>query len=141
MLISLLKLKMRSGGWGCSLIKSSGGLSLSLYSWLDWNSVKGSGEDSWRQAREHQGKKEGLISELPSKADSSLVPLRRLSSHQPLQPDPLFPPQPGPSPPCPKPANNALLTICGGQTLDNMVPTTPDILTVGRPLCSDGMML
>ena len=66
---------MRSGGWGCSLIKSSGGLSLSLYSWLDWNSVKGSGEDSWRQAREHQGKKEGLISELPSKADSSLVPL------------------------------------------------------------------
>ena len=80
MLISLLKLKMRSGGWGCFLIDSSGGLGLSVYSWLDWDSVKGIGEDYGRQAREHQGKEEGLISELPSKADTSLIPSGRLSS-------------------------------------------------------------
>lgn len=31
-----------------------------------------------------------------------------------------------------------LLTILGGQTLDKMVPTTPDILTAGSALRCDG---
>lgn len=51
---------------------------------------------------------------------------------------PLRLPQPGPSLPYPKPANNMLLTILGGQTLDKTVPTTPDILTAGSALHCDG---
>lgn len=53
--------------------------------------------------------------------------------------DSLSLPRPGLSPLYSKPANNMLLTILGGQTLDKLVPTTADSPTAGSALhCGGG---
>lgn len=52
--------------------------------------------------------------------------------------DSLSLPRPGLSPLYSKPANNMLLTILGGQTLDKLVPTTADSPTAGSALHCDG---
>lgn len=62
MLISLFKLKTGSGGWRrfSQSCREQGDPSLSLCLRLDWDDMEGSGEDSARQEREHQGREEGL---------------------------------------------------------------------------------
>lgn len=51
---------------------------------------------------------------------------------------PLSLPKPGLSPLYSKPANNMLLTILRGQTLDKLVPTRADSPTAGSALPCDG---
>lgn len=78
-----------------------------------------------------------LLGLLPSEAEFSLTP-----SGWPLFLDmarfPLSLPRPGLSPLYSEPANNMLLTILGGQTLDKLVPTTADSPTAGSALPCDG---